>query len=643
VIRSAIAVALFLLATARAEAQDDTLGVGLIRPAARRGLEKQLGVTRLGELTRYEIDQALDDQSGTFSAQVVVHWTNTTGRPVPELPVLLHPNAAAELGVTQGGTGSITVSEVASVSGPRVTHTVVRPTLLRVRFASAVAPGARVAIRLRYAGRLRVLGPRANDAFAQAMAGMGSLASSDASDYGLLAMGDGLITIASAYPMIAPFRDGAFDDGPPSRLGDVAYNNVASFRVRTVVPDGVDLVTNLVDAASAPAPGGGRLFASEGALVRDFVLVAGRDLQRATRRVGDVTVTSVFRARDAAGGRTALDVAADALVSLERRFGPYPYRELDVVEASLAGGAGGVEFSSLVLIAGMLYRPPDPSQSPLGGLGAMMGQLGGLGGMLNGAAPGASTAAPSPSTSSASATNLMAGMLEFTVAHEVAHQWFAGIVGNDSHRFPSLDEPLAQYAAALVVEDRQGAAAGRRAMDLNVKMNYALYRMLGGADRAVLRDTTSYRTPVEYAALVYGKAPYLYVDLRRTLGDATLHRAIRAAVDRHRYRLVTTPDWITAIASTAPPRRRPAVRATFTRYLEQTHGDADLGVTDDGTFVIDTLFPPDVARALRQSTAMLGMSPRDLLRQLFGGGLGDDAPTGTGLDPDAALRRMLGQ
>jgi NAD(P)-dependent dehydrogenase (short-subunit alcohol dehydrogenase family) len=39
------------------------------------------------------------------------------------------------------------------------------------------------------------------------------------------------------------------------------------------------------------------------------------------------------------------------------------------------------------------------------------------------------------------------------------------------------------------------------AMDLNVRLNYALYRLLGGADGPVARDTTTFRTPLEYAAL----------------------------------------------------------------------------------------------------------------------------------------------
>ena len=82
----------------------------------------------------------------------------------------------------------------------------------------------------------------------------------------------------------------------------------------------------------------------------------------------------------------------------------------------------------------------------------------------------------------------------------------------------------------LAIEDRAGVGAAAEAADRNVKMNYALFRLLEGADAAVVRDVSTFRSGIEYAGLVYGKAPYLYVALREELGDETLHRAMRSVV-----------------------------------------------------------------------------------------------------------------
>ena len=633
--RVTTALLLLLLGSGATCAHADPPGLGLLHPAARPDLERQLGVRSLDELPVYEIDQALDDVTGTFAGRLTLTYTNLTGAPLLTLPLLLAPNVAAELGGASGDSGTLTVTEVTTSAGPAATFTTVRPDLVLVRLAAPLEPGRRVALVVRYTGRLRLLPPNANDLFAQALGSVKALAGAQAADYGLLAAGDGIVTVASAYPMLAPLHEGRFQTGRPPRFGDLVWNGVASFRVRTVVPAGLTVVTNLVDRPPTSVPGLGEVVVSEGALVRDFVLVAGRDLARRSVDVGATRVTSVFRRRDAAAGAKVLEIAAAALGSLERRFGPYPYTELDVAQASLVGGAGGVEFSGMVLVAGMLYRSPMDSASPMA---ALMQALGGMRGGLGG--PGGPGGPPQGSTT-LPGVDLLEGILEFTVAHEIAHQYFAGIVGNDSHHAPAFDEPLAQYAAGLVVEDRRGPEAARVAMDRNVKLNYAVYRLLGGVDRPALRETASFRSPIEYAGLVYGKAPYLYVALRESLGAARLHGAMRAAVERHRFRIISMGEWVDALEAEAGGPAS-GVRAAFRRFFEETHGDADLGVDDSGDFVLDAMFAPSVRATLRQTLPALGLDPGTLLRTLLGGGLRDDAPVGPGLDPDRALRGLEG-
>lgn len=559
------------------------------------------------ELTHYSIELHLDDRAATLRGIATIRYENQTGKPLSQLPLVMHANASEELGVADGKSGSLRVRSVERLATDGAATSLEfapeRPTLVQVKLGPPVAVGDSVTVRVAFDGTMRRLGAGANDMFAQALGSLSTLSGTEgAADYGLLAEGDGLLTAANAYPTVAPHHDGGFDVAPPARLGDVAYNRIASFEVTTTVPRGLLLVTNLVDDTPTSSPDGTMTITSKGTHVREFVLVAGRELERESVDMGDTRVTSVYLARDAEGGKRVLDMAASSLESFEKRFGPYPYRELDVVEASLVGGAGGVEFSGLVLIAGMLYRDPIASNPLL----SMLSRLGSAGRGAGG-------------DPMKQMEETLGKTLDFTVAHEVAHQYFAGIVGNDSRRFPSLDEPIAQYAAGLAMGDRYGPQAAQRAMDTNVKVNYAMYRMLGGADKPVLRDTSSFETPVEYAALVYGKAPYVYVTLRDKIGEKKLHDAIATAVDDHRFGLVTTDEWIGAIERGAGGPSS-GVRPTFTRWLEQTHGDADLGVDASGDFVLDVMLPPELAKAMKQNSGGL-LDPRTLMKGMMGGGL----------------------
>ena len=54
-----------------------------------------------------------------------------------------------------------------------------------------------------------------------------------------------------------------------------------------------------------------------------------------------------------------------------------------------------------------------------------------------------------------------AGSLPYLVAHETAHQWFYGIVGNDQARQPFADEAAADFVARYVTGLRRRRAARR--------------------------------------------------------------------------------------------------------------------------------------------------------------------------------------
>ncbi len=602
----------------------DVPGLGLLKPDARHGLEQDLGVSSLDQLPQYHIDQAIDDVSGTFSAKLTLTWTNLTGGDVSELPLQLHPNAAKEMGTND--TSTMAITEVSSTEGPQATFEATRPSLVTVKLASPLANGARVVLSIRYTGKLRQLSKDANDVYAQAAAGLAAMSGAGVADYGLVGVGDGILTMASAYPMVAPFREGSFDTGTPAKIGDIAYNGEAVFVVRSIVPAGMHVITNLIDSDPTPAGADKEVVSSEGAVVRDFLLVAGRDLEESTKTVGGARVRSVYRKKDAKAGKTALDIAGAALDSYERRFGAYPYTELDIAEASLVGGAGGVEFPAMVLIAGMLYRDPNSSGGQMAMLMKMLGNLGGMMGGLDGETPKKKGA-------TSDTEGMLDSVLEFTVQHEVAHEYFAIEVGNDCHRYPCVDEPLAQYLAGIAYGDRHGAAAAKEAMDKNVKLNYALYRVMGGSDKPAAREATAFKSTTEYAGLVYGKAPYLYVKLAEKMGEESLHAAMREAVARCRFKLMTVDGWEEALGAAAGDEK--GVKAAFKRWFYEAHGDEDLGVSDDGEFVLNAMFGPDVAASLRE----VGMDPKDLLKSMLGGGLGDD-PGGKGLDPDKALKEL---
>jgi len=174
--------------------------------------------------------------------------------------------------------------------------------------------------------------------------------------------------------------------------------------------------------------------------------------------------------------------------------------------------------------------------------------------------------------------------LEFTVAHEVAHQYFASLVGSDPIHAPVVDESLAQYAALLYVEWKHGRGAADALRKEALVSSYHLYRLSGGKDGRADRPTSDFADEFEYGALVYGKAPLLHHASRQLVGDVAFLQALRAYVDAYRFKWACK-DCFTRELAKASPGNAKRLEGLRVRWWQEAHGDADLGKADLGAML----------------------------------------------------------
>jgi hypothetical protein len=201
--------------------------------------------------------------------------------------------------------------------------------------------------------------------------------------------------------------------------------------------------------------------------VRDFAFVAGR-LELVTAEAGGVRI-HVWRdpSTPPAAARQALRQATASLAFDGRLFGRYPYRELDVVIGDYPG-FGGQEEPQLVI------THPD---API-------------------------------------------------VAHEVAHQWWYGVVGVDEYAAPWLNEGFASYTQAREFGE---------APSLCQQVSWPEPR-----DRLGLGMDYWSGRPDEFGAVVYGQGACLLQDLARTLGQPAFDRLLQRWYARGRFGNGTT-------------------------------------------------------------------------------------------------------
>jgi aminopeptidase N len=427
-------------------------------PAAKAVLEPAPGA--LAGMTQYHLALTLYPDLTRLDGRAKIRYTNRSGVALDSIYLHLFPNLWSD---------GMTVSDV-SVAGQPVSVTLASTkSLARVLLLHSLAPGDSVELALSFTDPIP--------------------AGRDLGNYGEFALQDGVLALAGFYPTVVVYDDQGWHLETPATLGDVLYADASLYDVTLTAPANLTVAATGSTQDRKDNGDGSTTWRLVGGPMRDFNIVAGADYQRVSKPVGDVTVNSYALTKDSAGGRSALDWAAKALETYQSAFGPYPYRELDVVETPTT--AGGIEYPGLVVVAEMLYSNPQRRD-----------------------------------------------FFESATAHEVAHQWWYNVVGDDQVNNPWVDEAMAQYSTGLYYGDAHGAAA-EQAFDQSLDRRWS---SVGREDKPIGLPVASY-SENEYSAIVYGRGPLFLIALRDQIGKDKMAEFLRRYYQQYAWDVARPADF----------------------------------------------------------------------------------------------------
>lgn len=297
-------------------------------------------------------------------------------------------------------------------------------------------------------------------------------------NYGLFGTFDDIMVLQEFYPLIPVYDDEGWNVEIPPEQGDVTYLDPSYYLVRISAPADMELVTSGITMTESQEDDRKSMIFAVGP-ARD-VYIAGSDrFEKVSKSIGDVQVNSYTFEDLKPGSERALEYAIGSIESFNQRFGQYPYVEFDLVGTPMM--ALGMEYPGVVAISKDLYD---------------------LDATLYGV--------PVPI------------YLESVVAHEVAHQWFYNVVGNDQIDEPWLDEAIVQFATGLYYLDQYG------------QQGYDGYRgswqdrwnRVEGADIPIGMPVSFYEDR-EYGAIVYGRGPLFIEAIQRRMGKSEFDQFIR--------------------------------------------------------------------------------------------------------------------
>lgn len=286
---------------------------------------------------------------------------------------------------------------------------------------------------------------------------------------------EGVFMLGHLYPVLNTMSEQGWCIPDNSPFGDPFCMSAASYLVRINVPQDYRLVTSGELVACLALDNGRENHLIKAEMVRDFSLTACSGYDKLQQVDKQITLKCWAPAEMKAEAGRILRDTQQIVEYFSCQWGSYPYRELSVVVVPMHGFAG-MEYSGVVYV----------SEQQLKGAGLTM-----------------------------------------LLAHEIAHQWWYGLVGNDQYDEPWLDEGLAGYSAALYLNHLEGGVQSKSVGSGLARIDQALPDFPGDD---------------QYRQAIYQGGESFWWALEQELGHDKVQKILRSYLANYKYQLATTED-----------------------------------------------------------------------------------------------------
>jgi hypothetical protein len=317
--------------------------------------------------------------------------------------------------------------------------------------------------------------------------------------------------LRSPIPLLGIRENGAWRQDTCSYCPDIVYSQAANFQISLTLPPDWLVASNLdqtgvlgTENKNAPLT---HILSSHNVPVRDTALVMSPRLHEDIRTFGEVEV-KVYTLQEEAGVDDAMieqifSTAEESLHLFSERFGPYPYRALNLVIFP-GVGTSGEEYPGLAF----LYLKKDAKNLPS------------------------------------------------VVAHEIAHQWWYGAVGSDIYREPWLDESLAEYSAMLYLEQDAGLNVAQTRLE-EYRNDVQVLSLSTGKDWKVGSSVLDFPDFDAYETVVYRKGPLFLDALRQEIGDEAFFSGLQQYYEWYKFGIGTGQGFLEAMQQASGKDLRP--------------------------------------------------------------------------------------
>ena len=293
---------------------------------------------------------------------------------------------------------------------------------------------------------------------------------------------DTAFLLGNFYPTLNVLGKDGWHNSYSSSFGDPFCFHMADYIVNITIPEGFTLASTGEVIARANQDDGREIYSIGAEGVRDFCLLVMYDYKEIRQKIHGVEIAAYCPAGEEANTRGLMARAGDILHFYSCTFGTYPYEDFKLALVPMLG-FHGMEYSGMVFLSEDFFSGRYSSQQ------------------------------------------------DFVLAHEIAHQWWYGMVGNDQLQEPWLDEGLANWSARLYGEKVLGQPRPQGSVQV----------------KNLNRELCDMQSRQDYYSTAYTAGEAFWYGLEQELGQDTVIKVLRHYLSDNRNQIASMEDVLKAI------------------------------------------------------------------------------------------------
>jgi hypothetical protein len=311
------------------------------------------------------------------------------------------------------------------------------------------------------------------------------------------------VNLANFYPVPCVIEKGEWLTYPYSSNGDPFFNDMHNFDVSlTANSDFIVASSGTLLKDSRTSKDKKTTTKLRASAIRDFAVVISKNFKMISKNAGKTSVRYYYI--DDAEPEKSLNTAALAVKTFSKMFTNYPYKQLSVVQTDFLHG--GMEYGELVYVSRDLL-PDDRANH------------------------------------------------DYVIVHEIAHQWWYGMVGNNQSKTAWIDEGLAEYSTMLFFDKHEEYDIKREVLIENARKNYAAYiKIVNGVggilDTSMNRELEDFNTSYEYVYMTYIRGLLLFCDLEQILSQEKMLLCLKNFSNETKFKIATQEKLVDSIEDT---------------------------------------------------------------------------------------------